>query len=1336
MAIEHAHHDHSPHTRHELQGQQHQQMQQQAQQPLQQHRLDDQPSSSYPPHPQHHIAEKDKQEHNHMHGRSTVGGFRHDVQDRDNPRADAERHSIAVHSNGPNDESRRRGGPSDDGRHLRIRSAPHSLHVQAYSSSELDHQSLHSGHISHHPNAVNRFPFSIPPVSAKLDQPHHANGDDALSSLWKVSNRDKLLTNFSADRSLLFSLDEVPHEFNKDMYIAMRNRIFELEAKSVDYSPFSHSRKRSMERSGYDYSHPSSKRTAYQDPAYHSHRQFEHERQKPTTNLTSSSYPSWYTPEVYSNSHDYSPPPPHPPRSYKYNGTHDSQAPDEREERGLDHPRSSPSRGYPPPHQYSSPPPGSRGSQTQMGHHDHPKNGQGALSSSQYTENNAPSRQDDQRMNNGASSLPENSPAHAHSFSGSQRSQHPPPSENSHPSTHHSRNPATMQNQPPPPQSHPQQPQHTGHRTIPQPIQPAPPTSSQSVLSNSTAQQRQSFHQQQHRAQQQAQSAHSRSYHLQKHMRMLDQQRAAQLVQQQQQQQTQGRAGHQGHSAQSAKSIQRHYQPHQQMYPQHQPIAIKPYPHRPQANAMVISSVQRTTQSAMPHSGQTGQGQHTKPVSIQQQMIQRYQQQRALQQKQQQLRQLQYMRNRATTQISAQKESHPNVGISTGSHSPTPPRIFGPQVDRPIKKAERPLECSNCLALDSLKMWRPKSDTASNSNNPPPGGLRANEHAAGSKLLCSSCIQHMHAHGVPRPVPPFRTNFLKKIHTRFKRELQEVRFQGWQDAQVLEIEDKMTENEFQTVFSGLDQSDPSKAAERHKATAEQSSADSNASESSQSKEKEAGDIIIKIEDDDDDDLVVLTNPRPAENEVRTFQTEASVGELFGQRWRAEPVVGYTLVHFGGSDRTRMVPMNPTVPSLTVTFNRKRESITFAFRVLVNGLCLLSSGGGPPALHMPEMADEDDESEVEDEVVAVPDNDKHRSPTSTPSTEVAASATVVLARPTCSGKHAVANLLVSHYGFTQLGLQTSSEHGAALERTTETRPRKTFDTIEQMLDFVTLHWMDHFVTIPNDGSLSAICNTANISPPSLEEFVEATDQALYTSPQPSAVIEDMLTSELSSQDSQESPNQSPRINTNIIKIGNSHMLAPAFTLLSMCDLVLLNYSSDLEILWQALKALDVTNPDLLRPSWDSYFMYLANLAARRSNCMKRRVGCVLVREKRVIATGYNGTPKNLKNCNDGGCSRCNAATPCGKGLDRCLCMHAEENALLEAGRERVGQSSTIYCNTCPCLGCAIKIVQVGVCEVVYSESYGMDDLTAEVFRKAGVVLRQHATTGIKLDESNA
>ena len=82
--------------------------------------------------------------------------------------------------------------------------------------------------------------------------------------------------------------------------------------------------------------------------------------------------------------------------------------------------------------------------------------------------------------------------------------------------------------------------------------------------------------------------------------------------------------------------------------------------------------------------------------------------------------------------------------------------------------------------------------------------------------------------------------------------------------------------------------------------------------------------------------------------------------------------------------------------------------------------------------------------------------------------------------------------------------------------------------------------------------------------------------------------------------------------------------------------LINQGRDLEQLQQTLKELDLSNEQRLRPNWDQYFMQLASLAAQRSNCMKRRVGSVLVREKRVISTGYNGTPRNLKNCNEGGC----------------------------------------------------------------------------------------------------
>ena len=175
----------------------------------------------------------------------------------------------------------------------------------------------------------------------------------------------------------------------------------------------------------------------------------------------------------------------------------------------------------------------------------------------------------------------------------------------------------------------------------------------------------------------------------------------------------------------------------------------------------------------------------------------------------------------------------------------------------------------------------------------------------------------------------------------------------------------------------------------------------------------------------------------------------------------------------------------------------------------------------------------------------------------------------------------------------------------------------------------------------------------------------------------------------------------------------------------CDLSTLdnrlkeNIENQLRVL-QSQDSLTLVNPPL-RPDWDTYFMKLATLAASRSNCMKRRVGCVIVRECRVIATGYNGTPRHLTNCFHGGCPRCNDGDL--KNLHTCLCHHAEEIALLEAGRDRVGQNATLYCDTCPCLTCSVKIVQTGITEVVYSQTYRMDDASFKVLREAGIKVRQ-------------
>lgn len=86
-------------------------------------------------------------------------------------------------------------------------------------------------------------------------------------------------------------------------------------------------------------------------------------------------------------------------------------------------------------------------------------------------------------------------------------------------------------------------------------------------------------------------------------------------------------------------------------------------------------------------------------------------------------------------------------------------------------------------------------------------------------------------------------------------------------------------------------------------------------------------------------------------------------------------------------------------------------------------------------------------------------------------------------------------------------------------------------------------------------------------------------------------------------------------------------------------------------------------------------------------------------------------------------RCNNAAKGGVGLSTCLCLHAEENALLEAGRDRIGENAILYCNTCPCLTCSVKITQVGISEVVYNQGYLVDTQTADIFAESGVRLRQ-------------
>lgn len=339
---------------------------------------------------------------------------------------------------------------------------------------------------------------------------------------------------------------------------------------------------------------------------------------------------------------------------------------------------------------------------------------------------------------------------------------------------------------------------------------------------------------------------------------------------------------------------------------------------------------------------------------------------------------------------------------------------------------------------------------------------------------------------------------------------------------------------------------------------------------------------------------------------------------------------------------------------------------------------------------------------------------------------------------CSGKHTTAEYLVQHHGFLRLHLPTAqqtTQDRRFLPSVTDQKGTRglTFPDVDGLLDFVTKRWQEHwvltdiedeeilelllrrpfFLLIDVDAPITTRfrrfntrCTKRDLDPISLEDFIEANDTLLYGS-----------TSSSSSASSSSPPTQSEGRHPTTPK-PNPTGLA---TLHSRSHLSLLNSHPTISAYFTFLTTLDLPSSTRLRPPWDVYFMTLAHLASLRSNCMKRRVGCVLIHNNRIISTGYNGTPRNLPNCNAGGCPRCNSAAT--GNLASCLCLHAEENALLEAGRERIREGSVLYCDTCPCLTCSVKIAQVGVKEVVFSQGYHVDGESRRVLEGAGVILRQ-------------
>ena len=139
----------------------------------------------------------------------------------------------------------------------------------------------------------------------------------------------------------------------------------------------------------------------------------------------------------------------------------------------------------------------------------------------------------------------------------------------------------------------------------------------------------------------------------------------------------------------------------------------------------------------------------------------------------------------------------------------------------------------------------------------------------------------------------------------------------------------------------------------------------------------------------------------------------------------------------------------------------------------------------------------------------------------------------------------------------------------------------------------------------------------------------------------------------------------------------------------------------------------------RPSWDNYFMEMAELARTRTTCLRRGVGAVIVKDNRVIATGYNGTPKGIRHCSECGCLREKLNVPSGQRHELCRGLHAEQNAIIQAACTGASvEAATLYCTTQPCVICTKMIINAGIKRIVIKESYP-DELAEEMIKEAGI-----------------
>lgn len=139
----------------------------------------------------------------------------------------------------------------------------------------------------------------------------------------------------------------------------------------------------------------------------------------------------------------------------------------------------------------------------------------------------------------------------------------------------------------------------------------------------------------------------------------------------------------------------------------------------------------------------------------------------------------------------------------------------------------------------------------------------------------------------------------------------------------------------------------------------------------------------------------------------------------------------------------------------------------------------------------------------------------------------------------------------------------------------------------------------------------------------------------------------------------------------------------------------------------------------RPNWDQYFLEIAHVVAKRSTCMRRQIGAVIVQDRRILTTGYNGAPSGLGHCLETGCLRDQLNIPSGTRTEMCRALHSEMNAIIQAAQHGVStKGSTLYCTHQPCSVCARMCINAGIIRIVYTGDYP-DDFAMSLLQEAGI-----------------